>query len=186
MVAAEADGNQLTETEIINNTRLLISAGNVTTTDLISNGVVTLLQHDDALSQLRAQPSLWPAAIEEMLRYQTPVNLVMRQTLEDRKIGGCPVAAGQTITAMLASANHDPNLHNAPDRFDIHREQQKHFSFGGGAHFCLGASLARLEAEVAFPALFERFPKLRLVPDRLPQRKSHPMFNGLSSLWVSA
>jgi cytochrome P450 len=185
LVAAEEDGDQLTEVEIINNTRLLLSAGNVTTTDLISNGVVTLLGHNDALSQLRAQPSLWPGAIEEMLRYRAPVNFVTRQTLEDRKINGCPVAVGQTITAMLASANHDPALHRASNRFDIHRQRQKHFSFGGGGHFCLGASLARLEGEIALAALFERFPQLRLVSDRPPQRKTHPMFNGFSGLWVS-
>jgi cytochrome P450 len=185
LVAAEEDGDHLTDAEIINNTRLLLSAGNVTTTDLISTGAITLLEHDDALSQIRAQPSLWPAAIEEMLRYQAPVNFVMRQTLEDRKVGGCPVEAGQTITAMLASANRDPDLHDTPHCFDIHREQQKHFSFGGGAHFCLGASLARLEAEVALAALFERFPKLRLASDHRPQHKSHPMFNGYSSLRVS-
>jgi cytochrome P450 len=185
LVAAEEDGDQLTEAEIINNTRLLLSAGNVTTTDLISNGVVTLLEHDDALSQLRAQPSLWPRAIEEMLRYRAPVNFVTRHPLENRKINGCPVDAGQTITAMLASANHDPALHSASNRFDIHRQRQKHFSFGGGAHFCLGASLARLEGEIALAALFERFPKLRLAPDRPPQRKAHPMFNGFSGLWVT-
>jgi cytochrome P450 len=186
LVAAEEDGDHLTETEIINNTRLLLSAGNVTTTDLISNGVVTLLENDDALSALRAQPSLWPAAVEEMLRYRAPVNFVARHPLEDRKINGCPVDAGQTITVMLASANHDPALHSAPNRFDIHRKRQKHFSFGAGAHFCLGASLARLEGEIALAALFERFPRLRLAPDRPPQRKEHPMFNGFSGLWVTA
>jgi cytochrome P450 len=185
LVAAEEDGDQLTEVEIINNTRLLLSAGNVTTTDLISNGVVTLLEHDSALSQLRTQPSLWPKAIEELLRYRAPVNFVTRQTLADRKINGCPVAVGQTITAMLVSANHDPALHSAPNRFDIHRQRQKHFSFGGGAHFCLGASLARLEGEIALASLFERFPTLRLARDCPPQRKTHPMFNGFSGLWLS-
>jgi cytochrome P450 len=86
---------------------------------------------------------------------------------------------------MLASANHDPALHSASNRFDIHRQRQKHFSFGGGAHFCLGASLARLEGEVALAALFERFPKLRLASDHPLQRKAHPMFNGFSGLWVT-
>jgi cytochrome P450 len=185
LVAAQEDGDQLTEAEIINNTRLLLSAGNVTTTDLISNGVVTLLEHDGALSELRAQPSLWPAAIEEILRYRAPVNFVTRLPLGNRKLNGCPIDAGQTITAMLASANHDPALHSASNRFDIHRQRQKHFSFGGGAHFCLGASLARLEGEIALAALFERFPKLRLASDRPPQPKIHPMFNGFSGLWVT-
>jgi cytochrome P450 len=185
LVAAEEDGDRLTEAEIINNIRLLISAGNITTTDLISAGVVTLSEHDDALSQLRAKPSLWVDAVEEMLRYEAPVHFITRQTRENRKISGCPVETGQTITAMLASANRDPALHDAPDTFDIHRQRQKHFSFGGGVHFCLGASLARLEGEVALAAVFERFPKLRLTPDRPPHRKSHPMLNGYSSLWVS-
>jgi cytochrome P450 len=185
LVTAEEHGDRLTDAEIINNTRLLLSAGNITTTDLISNGVVTLLEHSDALSQLRAQPSLWPRTIEELLRYRTPVNFAMRQTLEDRQINGCPVHAGQTITTMLASANHDPALHSAPDRFDIYRQQQKHFSFGGGAHFCLGASLARLEGEIAFAKLFGRFPKLRLASNRPPQLRSHPIFSGFLSLWVS-
>ncbi len=186
LLAAGSEGDRLSETEIVQNTRLLLAAGNITTSDLIANGTVLLLRHGDALADLRADKSLWPAAVEEILRYDAPVTLANRQTLDDREVGGCPVEAGQVIAAILASANHDPALHQDPARFDIFRKDQRHFSFGGGQHFCLGASLARLEAQIALQSLFARFPALRLDPDHSVLHNSHPMFNGYTSVWLKA
>ena len=184
LVAAEHEGEKLTETEILNTCRLLLIAGNVTTTDLIGNGAVALLRHPDQLAMLRSDPTLMADALEEILRYDPPVVAVARQAPEERRIGGCPVAAGQTITAMLLAANHDPAIHAEPHRFDIGRAPQKHLSFGGGSHFCLGASLARLETQVALTTLLGRFPKLRLVPGHELQRKAQPGFNGFEAVWV--
>ncbi|RZL81256.1 MAG: cytochrome P450 [Sphingomonas sp.] len=104
--------------------------------------------------------------------------------IADREVGGCPVAKGQTIAALLAAANHDPALHEDADHFDIHRSAQKHFSFGGGEHFCPGATLARLELEVTLKALFTRFPDVDLDPTRPPSRKAHPLFDGHDHVWL--
>jgi cytochrome P450 len=186
LVAAESEGDRLVDFEIVDTCRALLVAGHITTTDLIGNGLVALLQHPDQLAALQADLSLWPAVIEEMLRYDAPVTSWNRQSLDDRLIGGCPVEAGQTVTSMLAAANHDPALHADPHSFDIHRTQQKHYSFGGGAHFCLGASLARLEVRIALTRLLYRFPKLRLVPEFELRRKSQPGFSGYEAIWLAA
>lgn len=186
LVAAKAGGDRLSEIEILNNCRTLLVAGNVTTTDLIGNGIVALLQHPEQVTSLRADPGLWPAAVEEMLRYDPPVVSWNRQCIEDRLIDGCPVEASQTVTAMLLAANHDPALHDDPHDFDIRRDHQKHHSFGGGAHFCLGASLARLEAHVALSALFDRFPQLQLAPGRDLRRKAISRFGGYEAVWLKA
>ena len=136
----------------------LLIAGNVTTTDLIGNAVLALLQHPGELSKLLANPNLVRSTVEEVLRYDTPVVQGTRIATEAMQIGGCPVAAGQTINAVLYAANHDPEAHPDPKRFDIERPDKRHNSFGGGAHFCLGAPLARAEAQIALSMLFERFP----------------------------
>jgi cytochrome P450 len=184
LIIAEEDGEKLSEPEIVGTCQLLLAAGNVTTTDLIGNGVRALLSHPDQLAAVRADPSLWGAAIEEILRYDTSVMQGSRQTVSDREIGGCPVAHGQAMTVVFAAANHDPELHRNPHEFDIGRSNQRHFSFGGGAHFCLGAPLARLETQIALSMLFEHFPALRLMPGVAPVRKSSPSMNGFESLWV--
>jgi cytochrome P450 len=143
----------------------LLFAGNVTTTDLIGNAVLALLQHPSELSKLLAEPNLVRSAVEEVLRYDSPVMQGTRIATEAMQISGCPVAAGQTINAMLYAANYDPEVHPDPKRFDIERPDKRHYSFGGGAHFCLGAPLARAEAQIALSMLFEQFPKLRLRTD---------------------
>jgi cytochrome P450 len=186
LTKAEAQGERLSDVEILNTCRTLLVAGNVTTTDLIGNGSVALLRHPEQAARLRADPGLWPAAVEEMLRYDPPVVSWNRQCIDDRLIDNCPVEAGQTVTAMLLAANHDPALHAAPHDFDIGRDRQKHHSFGGGAHFCLGASLARLEAQVALSALFDRFTQLQLAPRRDLQRKAIPRFGGYDAVWLTA
>jgi cytochrome P450 len=184
LIEAEEEGEQLSEAEIISVCQLLMLAGNITTTDLIGNGVLAFLRHPAELGRLRAQPELVHNAVEEVLRYDSPVVTTTRVTTTSRQIAGCPVAAGQTITASLLAANHDPSVHPDPRKFDIERVDKRHSSFGGGAHFCLGAPLARAEAEIAIPLIFARFPKLRLMAGFTPVRKSLPSFNGLESLWV--
>jgi cytochrome P450 len=185
LIDAEADG-QLDEVEIIDLCNALLMAGNVTTTDLIGNAVLALLQHPSELGKLLAEPNLVRSTVEEVLRYDSPVMQGSRIATEAMQIGGCPVAAGQTINAMLYAANHDPEVHPDPKRFDIERPDKRHNSFGGGAHFCIGAPLARAEAQIALSMLFERFPKLRLRTDRPLERRTMLNFNGLEALWVRA
>jgi cytochrome P450 len=186
LIDAEEDGDQLDEAEITNICHSLLFAGNVTTTDLIGNAVLALLQHPSELSKLLAEPNLVRSAVEEVLRYDSPVMQGTRIATEAMQISGCPVAAGQTINAMLYAANHDPEVHPDPKRFDIERPDKRHYSFGGGAHFCLGAPLARAEAQIALSMLFEQFPKLRLRTDRPLERRAMLNFNGLEALWVRA
>ncbi|HEX5479074.1 MAG TPA: cytochrome P450 [Dehalococcoidia bacterium] len=183
LIAAEDQGEKLSEEQIVTMCALLLAAGNVTTTDLIGNGVLALLQHPDQMRLLRDDPSLIKNAVEEMLRYDSPVVEAGRIPLDERTVAGCPVSAGSTLNPMLAAANHDPDVYPEPHRFDITREDTHHHSFGGGVHFCLGAPLARLEARLAIPALLDRFPDLRLAPEPLQYRKL-PGFQGLVRLNV--
>jgi cytochrome P450 len=183
LVAAEEAGDQLTDREIVTMCKLLLAAGNVTTTDLIGNGVWLLLRHPEQLRALRDDPALTANAVEEILRFESPVVQTARIAISRREIGGCPVDRGDSVLASLAAANRDPARHREPDRFDIRRPDPHHHSFGGGAHFCLGAPLARLEAQVAIPALLRRFPRLRLADEPLEWR-AFPGFRGLAKLWV--
>jgi cytochrome P450 len=184
LIEAEEQGEKLSEAELVDVCQFLLLAGNLTTTDLIGNGLLALLRHPDELAKLIAQPELARDAVEEVLRYDSPIVTANRIPSTPRQIAGCPVAAGQTITASLLAANNDPSMHPDPRRFDIVRPNKRHYSFGGGSHFCLGAPLARAEAQLAIPLIFSRFPKLRLMADFAPIRKNHPAFNGLESLWV--
>lgn len=186
LIDAEEDGEQLDEAEIIDVCHSLLLAGDVTTTDVIGNAVLALLQHPSELSKLLAEPNLVRSAVEEVLRYDTPVMQGTRIATEAMQIGGYPIAAGQTINAMLHPANHDPAAHPNPKRFDIERPDKRHISFGGGAHFCLGAPLARAEAQIALSMLFEQLPKLRLRAERRLERRAVLNFNGLAALWVRA
>ena len=186
LIDVEEGGEQLDAAEIIGVCKALLIAGSVTTTDLIGNAVLALLQHPGELSKLLVEPNLVRNAVEEALRYDSPVMQGTRIATEAMQIGGCPVAAGQTITAMLYAANHDPEAHPYPKRFDIERPDKRHNSFGGGAHFCLGAPLARAEAQIALSMLFEQFPKLRLRTDRSLERRTMLNLNGLKALWVRA
>lgn len=162
LIAAEDEGNKLTEDELLGTVSLLLVAGNVTTTDLIGNGVHALLTHRDQFELLRNAPSLIVNAVEEMLRYDSPVVMSGRIAMDDEVIAGCPVKKGHSVTTMLGAANHDPRIHANPEKFDITRRDPKHQSFGGGIHYCLGAPLARVEAQVAVNTLLRRFPTLRL------------------------
>ncbi|WP_161557261.1 cytochrome P450 [Acidisarcina polymorpha] len=184
LISAEEDGQKLTEAEIISLCYLLLIAGNLTTTDLIGNGVLALLKNPDELAKLRAQPELTRNAIEEILRYDSPVTTASRIATRPMNIGGVDIEEGQPITLLLFGANHDPSAHPHPGKFDIARPDAYHSSFGGGSHFCIGAPLARAEAQIAIPLLFARFPKLRLTQGEFPARKSLVSLNGIRTLWV--
>jgi cytochrome P450 len=179
MVTAEEEGDQLTEREIVTMCDLLLVAGNVTTSDLIGNGVKALMEHPDQLARLRAKPELLPNAVEEMLRFDPPVTQSGRIAPYDFEIGGVPIRKGQSMTTVLAAANRDPDVYPDPDRFDVERADTHHQSFGGGAHLCLGAHLARLEAREAIGALVARFPTLR-ASERPYAYKRVPGFRGLA------
>jgi len=183
--AREDDGDQLTEDEIVTMCGLLLAAGNVTTTDLIGNAVLTLLEHREQWNMLRRDPSLLRNAVEEVLRYEPPVLQTGRIATRDLEIGGCPIKRGESILTVLAAAGRDPETHTEPDRFDITRSDTAHQAFGGGVHFCLGAPLARLEGQIALERLIARFPDLNLAEQEL-EWLTLPVFRGLERLIVRA
>jgi cytochrome P450 len=182
LVAAEDDG--LTEGEFVANANLLMGAGHETTTHLIGNGLLALLRHPDQLERLRADPSLIPGAVEEFLRYDGPVQFMYRVAGEDLAIGGKPVRRGQLVYVMFGAANHDPAKFPDPDRLDIGRAAEHHLAFGQGLHYCLGAPLARLEAQAAFAALLRRLPALRLDGEALQYQENFEL-RGLKRLPVA-
>ncbi len=184
MLRAEEEGEKLTHQEIVIQCDLLLVAGNVTTTDLIGNGVLALIQHPEQMAKLRAEPDLIENAVEEMLRYDSPVTNSGRIAHADTELGGCPVHKGESLSVSLAAANRDPSVYPEPDRFDIEREDTHHQAFGGGRHLCLGAHLARLEAQEAILALLDRYPVLRLA-DKGYTHHAIPSFRGMSECWVT-
>ena len=183
MVHAEEAGDHMTDQEIVTQCNLLLIAGNVTTTDLIGNGVKALLDHPQELAKLRARPELINNAIEEILRYDSPVTNSGRNVQRELSVRGCPMQLGDSITVSLAAANHDPEANPDPQRFDIERADIQHQSFGGGKHTCLGAPLARVEAQEGITALLQRFPKLQPAPRGLKYR-AIPSFRGMSEYWL--
>jgi cytochrome P450 len=183
MIRAEEEGEKLSAEEIVIQCRLLLVAGNVTTTDLIGNGVKALLQHPEQLAKLRASPELIANAVEEMLRYDSPVTNSARIPDRDVSISGCPVAKGSSLSLSLAAANRDPGIYPDPDVFDIERADTHHQSFGGGRHLCLGAHLARLEAQEAILGLLQRYPNLALSERGLAYH-AIPSFRGMARFWV--
>jgi pimeloyl-[acyl-carrier protein] synthase len=183
LVAAEEGGETLTRDELRTMLILLLVAGNETTTNLIGNGTLALLRHPDQLAWLRAHPDEIENAVEELIRYDGPVQVDGRTVLEDMEIGGARVRAGEQVILLLGSANRDPRKFPDPDRLDLSRGDKAHVGFGRGIHSCLGAPLARLEGQVAFQRLAERFPDLRLA-DAAPEFKDHIVLRGLRRLPV--
>lgn len=175
--------SRLTGEELVSNINILLSTGHETTTHLIGNGILALLQHPDQMQKLRVQPSLLSNAIEEMLRYDNPVQITYRAALEDAEIRGKQIRKGDLVNSILGSANRDPRRFSNPNRFDIVRDEGRHLGFGLGIHFCIGAPLVRLEAEIVFETILRRFPKLTLATETL-EWQEHPIFRGLKSLPV--
>ncbi|HEY9234612.1 MULTISPECIES: cytochrome P450 [Phenylobacterium] len=184
MVKLQADGAPLDDEELRVNLSALLIGGNLTTTDLIGNGVWLLLNHPEQLAALEADPALASAAVEEILRYESPVAITSRIMSEPREVGGCPIQPHQSIITSLHAANRDPDVFEDPDRFDITRKHAPHVAFGGGSHICIGAPLARIEAKQALVRLFERFPALKLAKEEPPTWRALPFFRGMEALWV--
>lgn len=185
--AQDEDGDRLTDDEMVTMVLTLVMAGHETTAHLISNATVALLAHPDQLALLRADPSLWPTAIHELMRWCGPVHITrMRYAMEDLEIAGVPIRKGQSVQAVLVSANYDPRVYLDPERLDVTRRPagrgEGHVGFGHGPHYCLGAALARQEGEVALRALFDRFPNLAL--DGEPTRVEVPGMHRLAELRV--
>jgi len=168
LVHVREDGDTLTESELLGLCSLLIMAGHVTTTALLGSGVLTLLRHPEQLDRLRRDPDLAEPAVEELLRHCSPATMSTRIATEDIEVGGEVVRAGEIASAVLAAANRDPAVFPDPDRLDLGRQPNPHVAFAHGIHFCLGAPLTRLEAQIALPLLLERFPRLRLAGDPVP------------------
>lgn len=183
LIRAEEEGAKLSNREVLSMCTLLLTAGNVTTTDLIGNGMYALLSHRGELEKLKANPALIVNAVEEMLRFDSPVTDSGRHALADVEIGGCPIVKGRSITTSLAAANHDPSVYPEPHKFDIERADTHNQSFGGGVHMCLGAPLARLEAQIGIAALIARFPAIAL-GEEAPRRRHLPAFRGFERLPV--
>jgi pimeloyl-[acyl-carrier protein] synthase len=181
LMNAEINGDRLSEDEVIANCMITLVGGQETTTNLIGNGVLTLMRHPEQLERLRADFSLIPSAVEEMLRFESPSQHTGRLAPEDVEMGGKKILKRQTIIAVMAAANRDPNRFPDPDRFDITRPDNKHVAFGWGAHFCFGAPLARIEAQVAFEEMLRRFPQWRLTSAPLVWRQNMAL-RGLTSL----
>ena len=182
LVAAVDEGERLAEDELVATSINLLFAGHETTTNLIGNGTLALLRHPDQLDLLRSQPELLPGAVEELLRYDSPVQRVRRITTRDITIGGREIPRGTPVTAFLGSANRDPAEWDRPDELDVTRPDVFPMSFGGGPHYCIGAALARLEGRVAFELLLERFAELRLADGFENRWYPNVAFRGLVEL----
>ena len=182
-LGAEQEGDRLTDDEVIANTIMTMVGGQETTTSLIGNGLLTVLQHPDQLQELRGDVSLIPSAVEEMLRFESPIQHTARMTTEDLELGGKQIHKRQAVIAVLAAASRDPERFTDPDQFDINRQDNRHMAFGWASHFCFGAPLARLEAQIAFETLFRRMPDLGLQLDE-PEWQENLCYRGLTQLPV--
>jgi cytochrome P450 len=183
LLRAEEEGDKLSLAEVFATCSLLLIAGNETTTNLIGNGLLALLRHPEQLELLRERPELIDNAVEETLRFDPPVQLTARLVAEPFEFHGRRFQQGQEIVLLLAAANRDPEANPDPGHFDLSRPEIRHLSFGHGAHFCLGANLARLEARIALAALVERLPGLRLAVQK-PRWRDNTILHGLESLPV--
>lgn len=183
LVHAHAEEGRLTEDELTSIAMLLLAAGFETTVNLIGNGVALLTAHPDQLALLRAEPTLWTRAVEEVLRVDSPVQRTGRVAQRDTEVAGERVRAGRVVVLLLGGANRDPAVFADPDRFDVTRENAgEHLAFSSGAHFCLGAALARMEGEVGLRALFDRFPAL--TPTGPPRRRTTRVLRGYAAMPV--
>jgi cytochrome P450 len=178
----DAEGDRLTEDELVTTCILLLNAGHEATVNVSGNGLLALLTHPDQLARLRADPSLLPTAIEELMRFDSPLQLFERTATEDVEVGGVTVREGQKIAALLGAANHDPAVFAEPEALDVGRVDNPHISFGAGVHFCIGAPLARVELQASFGALLSRTSSLEL--GRPARRRPEFVIRGLAELPV--
>ena len=183
MVQAQAAGGDFSDDELRINLQALLVGGNLTTTDLIGNGVWLFLTHPEQLQAYRADPKLDRFAVEEVLRYEAPVQATSRTLSEDREVAGCPMKKSQNVVMSLAAANRDPERFENPEAFDLTLKRQSHVSFGGGAHICIGAPLARIEARRVYRKLFERYPNMKL-PEQDIVWRALPFVRGIEKLEV--
>lgn len=184
LTTAEVDGDRLTEDEVIANIIVTLVGGQETTTNLIGNGLLTLLRHPDVMHRLREDPALIPGAVEELLRYESPSQHTARLARDDVELGGRAIQRGQAVIAVMGAANRDPERFPDPDRVDIERADNRHLAFGWASHFCFGAPLARIEGQIAFAALLRRLPALRLASEEITWRPNLGL-RGLTSLPVT-
>jgi len=183
MIAVEEAGDRLSTEELLATGLLLFLAGHETTTNLVGNGMLALLRHPGELRRLRQDPALVESGVEELLRYDSPVQRVSRLAYEDVTVGDRTILAGSVVLGLLGAANRDPDQFPEPDRLDLGRRDNRHLAFGWGIHFCLGAPLARLEGQLAFATLLRRLPRLALATERVEWRQTATL-RGLEALPV--
>jgi len=184
LVAAEEEGDKLNEAELLTLCVNLLTAGHETTTNLIGNGLLALLMHPRQMQRLRAEPGLMPVAVEEMLRYESPLQRNPRRVVEDVEVGGKLLRRGDFVLQILGAANRDPAQFDEPDEFDIGRQPNRHLAFGFGIHFCVGAPLARLEGPIALGTVLRRLPQLTFV-GREVEWQEHGLLRSLKALPVA-
>lgn len=183
LAAVDADGDRITPREVVALAQLLLVAGHETTVNLIGNGALALLRAPDQLALLRSSPALIGPAVDELLRFDSPVQITQRVVVEDMEVAGCRVKAGDEIMLVLGAANHDPTVFADPHRLDVTRDARRHVAFGGGIHHCLGAALARMEGQIALSALLARFGTIELAGT--PTRRPTFTLRGLEALPVA-
>jgi len=183
LLEANADGKLLAPMELFANCVLLMAAGHETTTNLIGNGLLALLRNPDQLQLLRENPELISSAVDELLRYDSPVQWIARVADEDLELRGQQIRRGEILVGSLGAANRDPDVFENPDRLDLRRDKNKHIAFGHGEHYCIGAMLARMEGEIAIGTMVRRFPKMRLANRRVKWNRNI-IFRGLRELRV--
>ena len=181
-MTAEIDGERLTEEEVIANSIVTMVGGQETTTNLIGNGMLTLLRHPEEMRRLRQDPALIQTAVEELLRYESPSQHTARLAPADVVLGGKEIKKRQAVIAVMAAGNRDPERFPDPDRLDLTRQDNRHLAFGWAAHFCFGAPLARMEGQIAFSTLLRRLPELTLESGADLEWRENLGLRGLKSL----
>jgi len=184
LLNAEIDGDRLSEEEVIANCIVIMVGGQETTTNLIANGLLSLLRNPSELQKLRDDPSLMPSAVEELLRYESPSQHTARLAPEDTMLGGKQILKRQAVIAVMGAANRDPERFPDPDRLEITRPDNRHLAFGWAAHFCFGAPLARIEGQIAFESILRHFPQIALEPGPLTWRHNLGL-RGLTELPIT-
>ena len=183
LMTSEVDGQRLSDDEVIANTIITLIGGHETTTNLIASGFLTLLRNPESYEQLRSRPEIVGSAVEELLRYESPVQHTARIAPADMELGGKTIKKGSRVVAGLAAANRDPARFAAPDRLDLLRPDNRHLAFGWAAHFCFGAPLARMEGQIAFNVLLRRLARPTLTETKL-QWRANAGLRGLTALEI--